>query len=349
METNANFLGLPEETSQSIYMPYLSTNYKAEGATNIQTTQVPPVDNIFQGDILATSAGISDYNIDQTNTYTTTQTQNNYQTNDYTNFDVPITTEAYPATNYTTTNQTEIPITNYEVENNYTTTEAYPTTNYADYTTTNYATTTNTFPEIDYTAADTFVETTPTYETTNNYLDILPTTTTNYDFNEFEAPKYEINSAPVILPQPQYKRKYYKAQTVTRYEPRIVTNYKQVPVTSMVPVNAVPQVPPPVPTPSIVPPQPLYSPQNVEPIQQRPLPINDPPQPLVNIPQQPLVNVPQSQMISQVPSFEPQVDGHFVRNYPIWENDPRREILKSIRASRELSPVAAPGTVINPT
>ena len=265
METNANFLGLPEETSQSIYMPYLSTNYKAEGATNIQTTQVPPVDNIFQGDILATSA----------------------------------------------------------------------TTNYADYTTTNYAdiTTTNTFPEIDYTAADTFVETTPTYETTNNYLDILPTTTTNYDFNEFEAPKYEINSAPVILPQPQYKRKYYKAQTVTRYEPRIVTK------TSMVPVNAVPQVPPPVPTPSIVPPQPLYSLQNVEPIQQRPLPINDQPQPLVNIPQQPLVNVPQSQMMSQIPSFEPQIDGHFVRNYPIWENDPRREILKSIRASRELSPV----------
>ena len=48
METNANFLGLPEETSQSIYMPYLSTNYKAEGATNIQTTQVPPVDNMAQ-------------------------------------------------------------------------------------------------------------------------------------------------------------------------------------------------------------------------------------------------------------------------------------------------------------
>jgi len=170
MEANENFLGLPEKTSQSIYMPYLSTNYNTAGTTNFETTPETPVDNIFQGDILATSAGISDYNIAQTNTYTTTETNN------YTNFDVPITTEAYPATNYITSTQTEIPITNYEVENNYTTDEAYPTTNYADYATTNY----------DDITTD-LVETTPTYETTtNNYLDVFPTTTitTNYDCNE---------------------------------------------------------------------------------------------------------------------------------------------------------------------
>ncbi len=32
MKKNLNFLGLPEKTSQSIYMPYLLTNYNESGA-----------------------------------------------------------------------------------------------------------------------------------------------------------------------------------------------------------------------------------------------------------------------------------------------------------------------------
>ena len=110
METDLNFLGLPEKTSQSIYMPYLSTNYNATSATNTQTNQATPSNNMFQEDILASSAGIfQENNAQQTNTYATTQDITNI--NNYTDFNVPTTTEAYPATNYTTSNEAVIPTT----------------------------------------------------------------------------------------------------------------------------------------------------------------------------------------------------------------------------------------------
>ena len=136
METNTNFMDLlPQETSQSIYMPYLTTNYKASGTTGIQANQTAQVTNGYQEDILASSAGIfPQYNVEQTNTYTTTQDV--FQTNNDFNFNIPTTTEAYPVTNYATTNET----TNYDFTNNYTTTtEAYPTTDYTNYETTDYA------------------------------------------------------------------------------------------------------------------------------------------------------------------------------------------------------------------
>ena len=116
----------------------------------------------------------------------------------------------------------------------------------------------------------------------------------------------------------------YKQVVTTRYEPRIVTKYVQVPVTKMVPADLVglynqqAQTPMPVPATSLIQnPQPavqqLAMPQPVQPVSQS-----------VVMPQPVVSQVPQTSMISTNPT------DHFVNNYPIYENDPRRGVRTSV-------------------
>ena len=95
----------------------------------------------------------------------------------------------------------------------------------------------------------------------------------------------------------------------------VITKYVQVPITKMVDSSSsdIPQVPPPVPIPNPVAPQPLSSPASFQPAEPiKPLSmINCAPQ----LVQQNIV--PQVNVTSQVPDLQPQFDGHFVRNFPI--------------------------------
>ena len=112
---------LSQPTSQSIYVPYLATNYKTTDTNQNQIVQSQIISNIPKDDILAQSAGV----FKQQNFGNVTPIQT--------------TAEAYPVTNYSNTN---IPTTTNEefpldiigdTTNSYQTIpEAYPTTDYSN-------------------------------------------------------------------------------------------------------------------------------------------------------------------------------------------------------------------------
>lgn len=145
-------------------------------------------------------------------------------------------------------------------------------------------------------------------------------------------------TAPV--PTPQY-RKFYNhiSLSTSRYAPpKIITKYVNTTVNNVAPIT---QAPLPVPIPSPIAPQPLESVQSIPPQVTQPVPM------MQIVPEQQVVQpVIQQPMISQVP-FAPQVDEHYVRNYPIWENDPRRQLLSSNISNPNLS-TSIPGVSVNP-
>ena len=106
-------------------------------------------------------------------------------------------------------------------------------------------------------------------------------------------------------------------------------------------------VPTPVPTPNIIPPQPLPSRELAKPPSQSTVtPLFT--QPVVQTPTPIVQPVEQTQLVSQVPVLTPQTDGHFVRNYPIWENDPRRQLLKMNASNNPVVTSSVPTQSINP-
>ena len=72
-----------------------------------------------------------------------------------------------------------------------------------------------------------------------------------------------------------------------------------------------------------------------EPVFQTPTPIVQP--------------VEQTQLVSQMPILPPQTDGHFLRNYPILENDPGRQLLKMNSSNNPVVTSSVPTQSINPS
>ena len=265
---------LPQEISQSVYIPYPATNYQTSATTQNQVNY--PVE-----DILAKSA----------QTYPTYNTTNTtvYQTS----------TEAYPATNYSnvdiTTQDNAFPLDIIDNTNTYTTpiTEAYPTTNYSNVDVTTSA---EAYPVTNYDITTDF-QTQDTLPITTNYEEYTPNVDTfqeNYSFSPVNVPKYQTMTAPVSTPQ--YKRFYTHvpiSSSIASNAPRVITKYANAPSYNMPPLT---QAPLPVPTPSPIAPQPLETVQAIPPKTPQVIPIT----PIV--PQQQGVQPITTQtMVSQVP------------------------------------------------
>ena len=348
---------LSQPTSQSIYVPYLATNYKTTDTNENQIVQSQIISNIPKDDILAQSAGVfKQQNFGNVTPIQTTAEA--YPVTNYSNTNIPTTTnEEFPldiigdATNSYQTIPEAYPTTDYSNINFTTSTEAYPTTNLAEnIQTTDYI---DTVPTTSYTEAypvtnyDTNIDL-PTeipipstsYQTTDS-LDYLPQ---NYDLGfheDYSQPKYETSTAPLMTPQ--YNRAYRhitltSSRFIPRYLPSFTTN---VPVTKMVPF---PKVPAPVPVPAPIAPQPLEMTQVIPTQNQEPIPIA-PIAPIAPV-QQVEQPVSQPQFTFSQESFIPQNDEHYIRNYPIYENDPRRQMLRSVLNNSALN-TGVPGASVD--
>ena len=287
----------------SLSMTTTSSAYQPYSATNYKTTQ-------------------SVQNVDLGNLLTITQ---DYPTISYANIETPIYTtgENYSTSGYQTTD----PIyttTNYGPTSTITTTSDYPVTNYI-----------TSVPEI-----------TPQYYTTTSYetsaIETIPTTTV--DFRAYETipdvkTTYQKATAPVSItyqaasaPTSQVVTKY-EQRIATKIQPGLVTKYVQIPFTKMSQIEQArvisliqPKTQMSVPTISLIKtPQPIYqtlpAPQHVL-IPQ--LVVS--PQPMVSQ----IIQVPQAPLIGS--------NDHFVRNYPIYESDPRRVPKTSIFAPQPANP-----------
>lgn len=154
--------GLPTTTTQSVYQPYTTTNYK--------TTQ--SVQNVDLGNILTTTE--------------------DYPVTSYANVEAPTYTtgETFTTTNYETTTPT------YTTTNEYTTTDYGATTTtstVADYPVTNYTTTTPAVTTQDYTTTayeTAAVETTPATTVDYSAYESIPAATTSYQ--EVAAPATQV-------------------------------------------------------------------------------------------------------------------------------------------------------------
>jgi hypothetical protein len=204
--------------------------------------------------------------------------------------------------------QYTLPSTDIQYGENLTTTSAYPATNY-EYTNAT-TTTTSAYPatNYEYTSAASTVD----YQ--------VPTTQVNSNTS------YQAATAPV-----QYKEvKTIKYVPVTRIKhvPMVRTRYVPVPVNSSTAQStltnqslAQPPLPTPIPTP--------YAQQSLMAPPSTPLTASTAPvQPLFN--PQPPVAVPTMQSM-----VTPANDAHYVSNYPIYENDPRRVGLGITRRGSE--------------
>lgn len=212
-----------------------------------------------------------------------------YQTTDYlkgVSSRVIQFSEAYPTSNYQ--------IKSLNNTAGYQTTETYPLTNYKSPIITNEYKTNSAYP-----LTNKIVKTSTSQET--------------YDLGNYKLPDNEIKQRDyTIVNVPTLSTTYktvasYKPASRTIYTPRISTTYLSVPVTT--PVDTTP-INPPIPSPSPIVHQSLSSSQIVP----LPAPVMAPLQPLA--PQQYPKPIQVSILI--------QDDSHYVSNYPIYENDPRK-------------------------
>ena len=145
--------------------------------------------------------------------------------------------------------------------------------------------------------------------------------TSEYQINDYGTPSFQSVSVPTYQSTSGFKTVVrYKPVTKTIMVPQIVTNYVPVSINSGVQGSIIPgsEINPMVPTPNPITQQPLFQ-SKTAPL---PAPVQAPAMP-ISLPTPPTAPVP-----APMPNY---TGGHFVSNYPIYENDPKRStILNSI-------------------
>ena len=197
--------------------------------------------------------------------------------------------EPYQSTNYTQGTTTQIQ------------TDAYPSTSYQTLGDLNtFTTSTDVFPLSNYDAsALTQYQTTDTYPITNVETiqqGAIDLGTTNYQYQTAISPVVNTGYKTVVR---------YKPVTKTVYVPKVVTKYVPAPADSGIPDTINPLVP----TPNPISQQPLSSSKTVP----LPAPV-----------QAPAMSILPPPLTMPAPPAPMPGDPHFVNNYPIYENDPRR-------------------------
>ena len=276
--------GLPQETSQPIYLPYIETG-----------NQVEKLDFVYQS--------YPEYKYGTTKT-TLTTAQSIPQTT-YTGVDYS-PTEAYPTTNYGLITSTEAyPASNYGATTQIVNEEAHPITDYGAITTS----TIETYPVTNYKTA--------IFNSTEPYP------VKNYETTPVITPVKEIPVTSTQNPESVQTTTKTAYKTIITYKPvikkanekKIVTKYVQVPGTKIVSANQVNQCSqiPPVTVSSPIYLQPIYIPPSVKPQTPSTLPI-------VNIaPKSPFIEP--YPVVSKDPQvMTPKIDGFFDKNDNILED-----------------------------